>query len=191
MSNAKQYATRANKQKNEEDEDTDSNFSVNIPSTPDALTLLTQAMSSLLASVEDDKRSRRQAEAERKQEERERWEFEAKAEAERKQEERERQEFEAKAEAERKQEKRERREFEDACLRYWEQIEKNCHARLESLEGANAERGAAAIEAHTKKPLKCIENLQMGTQHTDVPGNTGGSRRSSNFNTPTVEKVGT
>ena len=90
MSNAKQYATCANKQKNEEDEDTDSNFSVNIPSTPDALTLLTQAMSSLLASVKDDKRSRRQAEAERKQEERERREFETKAEGERKQEERER-----------------------------------------------------------------------------------------------------
>ena len=93
MSNAKQYATRANKQNNEEDEDTDSNFSVNIPSMPDALTLLTQAMSSLLVSVEDDRRSRRQAEAERKQEERERREFEAKAEAERKQEERERREF--------------------------------------------------------------------------------------------------
>ena len=114
MSNAKQYATHANKQKNEEDEDTDSNFSVNIPSMPDALTLLTQAMSLLLASVEDDKRSRRQAEAERKQEE------------------------------------RERREFEDACLRHWEQIEKDRQARLESLEGANAEKEAAAIEAHTK-----------------------------------------
>ena len=63
MSNTRQYATRANKQKNEEDEDededTDSNFSVNIPPTTDALTLLTQAMSSLLASIEDDKRSRR------------------------------------------------------------------------------------------------------------------------------------
>ena len=117
---------------------------------PDALTLLTQAMSSLIASVEDDKRSRRQAEAERKQEERERREFDAKAEAERKQEERERWEFEAKAEAERKQEERERREFEDARLRHWEQIEKDRQARLESLEGSNAEREAAAIEAHTK-----------------------------------------
>ena len=72
MSNAKQYATHANKQKNKEGEDTDSIFSANIPSMPDALTLPTQAISSLLASVEDDKRSRRQAEAERKQEERER-----------------------------------------------------------------------------------------------------------------------
>ena len=76
MSNARQYATCANKQKYEEDEDTDSNFSVNITPITDALTLLTQIMSSLLASVKDDKRSRRQAEAERKQEEKERREFE-------------------------------------------------------------------------------------------------------------------
>ena len=53
--------------RNEEDEDADSNFSVNIPPMTDALTFLTQAMSSLLANVEDDK-SRRQAVAERKQE---------------------------------------------------------------------------------------------------------------------------
>ena len=101
-------------QKNEEDEDTDSNFSVNIPSTPDALTLLTQAMSSLLTSIEYEKRSRRQAEAERKLEE------------------------------------KVRQEFEDARLRHREQIKKDCQARLESLEGTNAEREAAAIEAHTK-----------------------------------------
>ena len=137
MSNARQYATHANKQKNEENEDTDSNFSVNILPTTDSLTLLTKAMSSLIASIEDDRRSRKQAESERKQEERERREFEAKA------------------EAERKQEEREEQEFEDAHLRHWEQIEQDRQAHLEFLEGANAEREAAAIEARNKASQMC------------------------------------
>ena len=38
--------------------------------------------------------------------------------------------------------------------------------------------------------LRRIEDFQMGIQPTDIPGSTWGSRRSSNFNTPTVEKVG-
>ena len=44
----------------------------------------------------------------------------------------------------------ERYEFEDARLRHREHIEQKCQARLESLEGANVEREAAAIEAYTK-----------------------------------------
>ena len=75
MSSTRHYATHANKQKCEKDEETDSNFSVNILLTTDTLTQLIQVMSSLLASVKDDRRSRRQAEAERKQEERERQQF--------------------------------------------------------------------------------------------------------------------
>ena len=71
-------------------------------------------MFSILTSVEDDKRIIRQAEAERKQKVRERW------------------------------------EFKDARQRHWEHIEQDYQAHLKSLEGANAEREAAAIEAYTK-----------------------------------------